>query len=107
MGKTKKKQIVKEENPTKELKGICVVIGKMTPELAVAMLRKNPRCDDLDEERIQRYAREMKAGRWILNNTSGSGRSSKQASRSTLSLPSSSPERKHHRSRRSIQKKSS
>ena len=70
MGKTKKKQIVKEENPTKELKGICVVIGKMTPELAVAMLRKNPRCDDLDEGRIQRYAREMKAGRWMLNNTS-------------------------------------
>ena len=70
MGKAKKKQIVKEENPTKELKGICVVIGKMTPELAVAMLRKNPRCDDLDEERIQRYAREMKAGRLMLNNTS-------------------------------------
>ena len=70
MGKTKKKQIVKEENLTKELKGICVVIGKMTPELAVAMLRKNPMCDDLDEERIQRYAREMKAGRWMLNNTS-------------------------------------
>ena len=70
MGKPRKKQVVEKENTAKTLKGIYVVCAKITPRLAIELLRKNPRCDDLDEERIRKYAEEMKAGRWRLSRTS-------------------------------------
>ena len=40
---------------------------KVTPSMATEMLRTNPKCDDLDEKRIQMYARKMDSGHWRWN----------------------------------------
>ena len=37
--------------------------------MATKMLRTNPKCEDLDEKRIQKYAGKMDSGRWKWNGT--------------------------------------
>ena len=51
---------MKEINPT--TKRI-----KVTPSMATEMLRTNPKCEDLDEKRIQKYAGKMDSGHWKWN----------------------------------------
>ena len=52
---------MKEINPT-TTKRI-----KVTPSMATEMLRTNPKCEDLDEKHIQKYAGKMDSGRWKWN----------------------------------------
>ena len=52
---------MKEINPTTTKR------VKVTPSMATEMLRTNPKCEDLDEKRIQKYAGKMDSGRWKWN----------------------------------------
>ena len=53
----------------KEIKPTTTKRIKITPSMATEMLRTNPKCDDLDEKRIQKYARKMDSGHWKWNDT--------------------------------------
>ena len=53
----------------KKAKHTTVKLVNVTPGMAVDMLRTNPECDDLNEKRIQKYARKMKSGRWKQKGT--------------------------------------
>jgi hypothetical protein len=46
---------------------IEVEIVAVTPAMAVEMLKKDSETRLMNEKRIKQYAREMKAGRWVLN----------------------------------------
>ena len=53
----------------KNAKNINVQLVTVTPSLACEMLGTNPICDDLNEKKIQKYARKMKSGHWKLRPT--------------------------------------
>ena len=46
---------------------IEVEIVNVTPAMAVEMLKKDPEVRPMNEKRIKQYAKEMRAGRWVLN----------------------------------------
>lgn len=53
----------------KEIKSTATKRIQVTPGMATEMLRTNPKCDDLDEKRILKFARKMGSGRWKRNDT--------------------------------------
>lgn len=46
---------------------IEVKVVTVTPGMAVEMLKKDSENRTMNEKRIKQYAKEMKAGRWVLN----------------------------------------
>lgn len=48
----------------KKTPDIKIQLVNVTPSLACKMLGTNPVCNDLDEEKIQKFAEKMKSGNW-------------------------------------------
>ena len=69
MKKQKKIQTATGEDVANDVGNISVKLVSITPGMAVDMLRTNPDCDDLDEEKIQEFAGKMKSGLWKTNGT--------------------------------------
>ena len=69
MKKQKKTQPAESEVLANDAGNITVKLVSITPGMAVDMLRTNPDCDDLDEEKIQDFAGKMKSGRWETKGT--------------------------------------
>ncbi len=44
-----------------------VEIVNVTPAMAVEMLKKDSEVHPMNEKRIKQYAKEMRAGHWVLN----------------------------------------
>ncbi len=48
---------------------IVVKLVTVTPDMALEMLEKNTMNRNIDQKRVDKYARDMKSGRWVLNGT--------------------------------------
>ena len=48
---------------------IVVKLVTVTPDMAIEMLEKNNMNRNIDQKRVDQYAQDMKAGRWVLNGT--------------------------------------
>ena len=69
MKKQKKIQTAESDVLANDAGNISVKLVSITPGMAVEMLRTNPDCNDLDEEKIQDFAGKMKSGLWKTNGT--------------------------------------